>query len=221
MITSLDSILGSGAIALDGEVGKVFNVLFDDLTWAIRHFVVETGSWYTRRRVLISPTTVDKPDWRTRTIPVFLTKEQVQSSPDSDTAQPVSRQNQLALSRHYGWTDYLSTQPFPSSVEIGASNPEPEDEAEEEGDPHLRSAKEVAGYRVKALDGNVGTVTDFLIEDTGWAIADLVVHPETGGRNDTVLIPTVWITAVSWEDQIVQLNQPSNKAIHSDFINKV
>jgi hypothetical protein len=41
---------------------------------------------------------------------------------------------------------------------------------EERGDPHLRSTKEVAGYRIGAADGEVGHVEDFVVDDEEWAI---------------------------------------------------
>jgi len=42
-------------------------------------------------------------------------------------------------------------------------------------DRHLRSTKEVTGYQFGALDGEIGHVDDFIVDDETWAIRYLVV----------------------------------------------
>jgi hypothetical protein len=76
MLRNLDSMLGLAVVATDGEIGKVYNVFFDDRSWAVRYLVVETGAWITRRKVLISPAVLARLDWADKTIPVLLTREQ-------------------------------------------------------------------------------------------------------------------------------------------------
>ena len=39
--------------------------------------------------------------------------------------------------------------------------------------PHLRSAKEIARYEVKASGGPLGDITDFVIDDERWEILRL------------------------------------------------
>jgi hypothetical protein len=49
-------------------------------------------------------------------------------------------------------------------------------QAEEEARrSHLRSAREIVGYRVEASDGDAGTLDDLVIERPGWAVPQLVV----------------------------------------------
>jgi hypothetical protein len=75
------------------------------------------------------------------------------------------------------------------------------------GDPHLRSAKEVAGYQVAASDAPLGAVTDFVIDDEGWGIPDIVVHVDSLPDGQKAVVPTRWLTGVSWEDQRLLLNR--------------
>ena len=42
-------------------------------------------------------------------------------------------------------------------------------------DPHLRSTDNVRGYEIQAIDGEIGHVEDFVIDDETWAIRYLVV----------------------------------------------
>ena len=68
---------------------------------------------------------------------------------------------------------------------------------------HLRSTKKVTGYKIHAVDGEIGKVVDYIIEDTTWKIKFLVV--ETGSLLDSrkVLLPTQWIKEVNWDNSVV------------------
>jgi sporulation protein YlmC with PRC-barrel domain len=211
MLRTLDGMLGSSIVAKDGEIGRVYNVFFDDRSWAVRYLVVETGSLLTRRRVLITPAALGRPDWAEKTIPVLLTKEQVQNCPDVDADRPVSRQQELGMVRHYGVVEYLSVEPPVVLTDLPVADSEAAPRAT--GDPHLRSAKEVAGYQVAASDAPLGGVTDFVIDDEGWAIPDLVVHVDSLPDSQRAVVPTRWVSGVSWEDQRVLLNRPREHSV--------
>jgi sporulation protein YlmC with PRC-barrel domain len=205
MLRTLDGMLGSSIVAMDGEIGKVYNVFFDDRLWAVRYLVVETGPWHRRRKVLISPAALGRPHWPDKIIPVLLTNEQVQNCPDVDADRPVSRQQELGMIRHYGLVDYLSVEPPVVLTDVAVAESEAASRAT--GDPHLRSAKEVAGYQVAASDAPLGGVTDFVIDDEGWGIPDLVVHMDSLPDGQKAVVPTRWVSGVSWEDQRVLLNR--------------
>ena len=91
MLRSVQDIQGYAIRATDGVIGHVRDVYFDDHNWAVRYFVVDTGTWLASRKVLISRFAVGEPDWAARVMPVSITKEQVKGSPDIDTDKPVSR----------------------------------------------------------------------------------------------------------------------------------
>jgi uncharacterized protein YrrD len=54
MLHSLEDVVGVCVIAKDGEIGNVRDFLLDDQTWKLRYFVVDVGTWLTRKAVLIS-----------------------------------------------------------------------------------------------------------------------------------------------------------------------
>jgi hypothetical protein len=205
MLRSLNNLLGSSIQARDGEMGRACNFLFDDETWTVRYVVVETGSWFASRKVLISPAAVGQPDWVERRLPVLLTKEQVRNSPDVDADQPVSRQQEIAMNRYYGWPDYWSLE-FITLPEPQTGHP-----ADTGGDAHLRSAREVAGYEVLATDGELGHVEDFIIDDADWFVRYLAVGTGNWFAGHKLLVPTRWVGSVSWPDRRVLLSQPRDK----------
>jgi hypothetical protein len=75
----------------------------------------------------------------------------------------------------------------------------------DEGDPHLRSARDVTGYYIRGTDEAVGSVADFLIDEEGWAIRYLVVDTGTWLSGRRVLIAPSWVSEVSWATQEVQI----------------
>ena len=80
MLHDLKTLTGSSVIATDGEIGTVRNFLFDDISWTIHYLVVDVGTWFKRRDVVLPIAAVDPPDWTQKTFHVHLTKEQVGNS---------------------------------------------------------------------------------------------------------------------------------------------
>jgi len=66
--------------ATDGTIGHVMDFLFDDEKWAIRYLVVDTGTWLSSRKVLISPIAIGRPEGPEKVLPVLVTKAQVKAS---------------------------------------------------------------------------------------------------------------------------------------------
>lgn len=211
MLTSAKLLKEYRIEATDGDVGKVRDCLFDDRAWVVRYLTVETGSWLESRQVLISPYGVDEADDALKSLAVRVTQEQVRNSPDIDTHKPVSRQHEEAYAKYYGYPFYWGgdglwgesmylPELLPTQLQVTGLNP-PEDD-----DPHLRSCQAVQNYNVQALDGDVGSVDDFLIEKDTWAIRYLVVNTGHWWSGHQVLIPPQWATSVSWADSKVSLN---------------
>ena len=123
-----------------------------------------------------------------QSLPARLTIEQIKSSPDVDTDRPVSLQHQAAIFLAYGLTppDVLYPAPFLPPIESV-------------GDPHLRSAKHVIGYKTHAADGEIGHVFDFVAEDDHWTIRYMVVATGDWLPGRKVLVSPRWIDSIQWE----------------------
>ncbi len=207
MKRSIKGLKGFTITATDGELGKVKDLYFDDKSWTVRYFVVQTGGWMFGRKVLIAPQAITRLDWSNETFVTNLTQQQVKNSPDINTEQPVSRQHEMELYKHYPWERYWTgglwaggmgtsgmMMPGPSPEEV----PDPT-----EGDPHLRSTENVTGYGIKASDGPVGDVEDFIIDDSNWVIRYLVVDTGHWFPGKKVIISPNWIKEIKWESSDV------------------
>ena len=73
-------------------------------------------------------------------------------------------------------------------------------------DPHLRSTKDVTGRTIQAQDGEIGHVSDFVVDDEDWAIRYLIVDTRNWWPGKKVLISTQWIERISWEESKVFTN---------------
>ena len=183
MLRSVKDLDALAVEATDGVIGHVKDFYFDDTSWVIRYLVVETASWLSSRKVLISPISIGHPDWTRRTLPVKITKEQVRNSPDIDTEKPVSRQHEARYLRYYGYPLHREAQ---------------RERQREHADPHLRSCRAIMNYHIHAADGEIGHVQGFLVDDETWAIRYVVANTSNWWLGHEVPIARERIKEVSW-----------------------
>ncbi len=215
MLRSAEELPGFAVHATDGNIGKVEDLYFDDRTWRIRYMVVDTGGWLTGRQVLISPVALRQPDWPGHQFPVSLTKQQVEDSPAILSDLPVSRQHEIDLHQYYGWPSYWGGGMYPGEMlsfypEISqlAKGPEKDPASYESptdgGDPHLRSVRAVTGYHVQAVDGEIGHVEDFILDESTWAVRYLVVDTRNWLPGKRLLMSPRRIDEVIWPEARVR-----------------
>jgi hypothetical protein len=200
MLPSLNYMTGAAILAADGGIGSVTDFFLDDLTWTVRYLVVDAGNVLARRKVLIATTAVDEPDWEKRIFPVQLTKEQVRHSPDVDTDKPISRQQEIAMSRYFGRPTYWSVR-----VPAGRYTTEMQYPTAAEDNPHLRSVWAIAGYDVWATDGEIGRVDGFIIDEAGWHVGYIVVAAGSWLNSQNLRVSRRWVESVSWGNRRVNM----------------
>ena len=76
---------------------------------------------------------------------------------------------------------------------------------DENEDPHLRSTKDADGHTIEALDGEVGHVEDFVVDDETWTIRYLIVATRNWWPGKKVLIATRSVDRISWQESRVYL----------------
>jgi hypothetical protein len=229
-------LIGRTVTATDGEVGRIGDLFIDDERWAVRYLVVDTGSWLSSRRVLLSPASMVASAPEVGALPVALTREQVERSPDVDTQKPVSRQYEIAHALHYGYDTYwdgpalwgaamlptvrhgmvpgvvpgLVRPPMggkPSNADPPGEVQELALQAEEEARrSHLRSAREIVGYRVEESDSDAGTLDDLVIERPGWAVPQLVVDTKPWWPGGHVRVMSSEVAGIDWSGRVLRVS---------------
>jgi hypothetical protein len=174
--------------------------------------MVEAGGWMGGRQVLISPFSVTHTDWQAKRMSVSLSKRQVEKSPSIDTHLPVSRQHEAAYLGYYGYPNYWGGPylwgpvAYPggwNSSAIAETEAVADRARRESSDSHLRSSAAVAGYGIEAVDGEIGHVQGFVVDDEAWAIRYIEVATRNWWPGKKVLVSPAWIDRVSWEESEV------------------
>ena len=194
---------------LDGEIGKVKEFYFDDQHWTIRYLVADTGNWLAGRQVLISPYALNSVIKSEKHLSVDLTKKQIKDSPSLNSDKPVSSQFEESYYEYYGWPMYWSGPNMWGayhSIERNREKWGKFNRGEKAWDRHLRSTHAVSGYHIQALDGEIGHVEDFILDDETWAIRYLVVGTRNWWPGKRVLVSSQWIERVSWNESKVFIN---------------
>jgi hypothetical protein len=223
--------------AKDGKIGKAHDLFFDDAQWGVRYLVVDAGSWLPGRRVLISPASLGQADWMKRVFPIELTKEEIENSPGVACDKPVARQLEKEVADYFSWPVYwnpaavlagsvASVNPPPPTVPQTGKEDTTEAPAERQGDPHLRSAREVAGYHIQAQDGEIGHVEDFIVDDEAWIIRYVVVDTRNWLPGRRVLLAPDWFVSFDWHESMARTGvskgaiQDAPACDHSQPINR-
>ncbi len=223
MLRSMNDLEDYTIRATDGTIGVVKDFYFDDQSWVIRYLVIDTGTWFSSRKVLISPISIGHANWAEKELPVSISMAQVKSSPDIDTELPVSRQHEIQYYSHYGYPYYwggiglwgngaypgmliagnLALPVTIANLETELAHARVEAARHQDDDIHLRSCKAVVGYHIHASDGDIGHVQGMLVDEETWAVRYLIVDTSNWWIGHKVLIAPPWISEVSWTDEKV------------------
>lgn len=100
--------IGNYAIAgVDGDIGHVHDLLFDDESWVVRYLIVDTRNWWPGgKKVVIAVQWIDDISWTETAVQLRLTRDQIKSSPEYDEKMPLDREFERRLHEHYGRTGY-------------------------------------------------------------------------------------------------------------------
>ncbi|MEO6992945.1 MAG: PRC-barrel domain-containing protein [Lacunisphaera sp.] len=213
-------LYGCKLAALDGDIGHVKDFYFDDKAWVVRYLVADTGSWLSGKQVLLAPPTFGHFNQEEKALSINLTRERIENSPSIERHKPVSRRYEIEYYRYYGWLPYWNpaamdglggypVDPPPSKNQLSAQHLHPHRE-----DKHLRSTLAVTGYAIHATDGEIGSVSGFMVDDKSWAVRDLVVDTGHWFSSKEVLIAADKIGGISYEDSQVFVNLTKSAIQH-------
>lgn len=186
MAESVNALVGDAIAAIDGELGRVEEVFFDDREWRVCYLVVDAYAPLSGRKVLVSTDSVDRARTTQAAVGVRLTRAEVARGPSADSKMPVSRLYEEASARYYRGT----------SADVSGTE-------REAARSHLRSSRELIGYSVHGPHGLLGHLEDLLLEESGWSITGLVIDaPE---RRDKLRVSSESVRAIEWKTREVRV----------------
>lgn len=203
-VLALSALENYDVVGHDGPIGSVRDFLFLDDHWQVRWLVIDTGAWLSRRKVLIHPSAIADIDHEREEILTPLTKEQIEASPNVGRDEKLSEDLERQLFAYYGWNGDRGKSSFGKASDPPPALPGAITEAVE--NPHLRSFETIKSYRLRATDGEIGRIRNFLIDNDGWNIRYLVVETGSWLFGKEVLLAPYAVTAIDWLNQEVLLN---------------
>lgn len=105
-LRSCHAVLGNRLECCDGDIGHVQGMLVDEDSWTIRYLVADTSNWWLGHQVLVPPDWVSDIRWVDSRVSVNLTRQLIQDSPRYDADTELTREQELALYRHYERPNY-------------------------------------------------------------------------------------------------------------------
>ena len=189
MLRSAKDLQQYAVEAEDGPVGWMNSMLVKDDDWSLEYMVVNLGNWLPGREVLVPPERVVARDWTHKRLKMDATKEKIEHSPGIEEHRPVSAQKE---------TDQILFHSWPVTEKMG--------------DPHLRSTRELIGYKVNARDGRAGRVEDFIVEDGPQGrVRYVVVNTGDILPGKRVMLSVDWIDHIKWSDKIVFIDMTKER----------
>lgn len=214
MLYRLKDLDGFIVNASDGEVGELVEFYLNDQDWKIRYLVVKTKIDGEEKLALISPIAVQQLNIEDKSILLDVTTAQVAQSPLINEETPVTREHEIMLHNYFEWPFYWDEEGIPSGlagdltavplIEMSMDVQE-KVAAEEEGRPHLRTIREIRGYEIKARDGVIGQMDDFIIDDASWNVMYMIVDTGNWLSGRKVLVSPQWIERISLAENSVSV----------------
>jgi hypothetical protein len=192
MLWTAAMMKGYAVSGTDGRLGTVSDLLFDDVSWRMRWLVVSTGDWFPNHDVLLPVSALGHLDPARRRFRVALTVQQIRDSPRVEGDLPVSRQEEVGSPLRHAAAGSRT-----GYAVLSVSRP---------SDPHLRSMEAVLGHLVHAIDGLIGHVDDFLIDDAAWSIRFIKIDTRDWGPARRVLLSPRLIRRIDWPARAVHLH---------------
>ena len=194
MLRSYNKLIGFSVHATDGEIGRIRDLIFDETVWTVRYAEVSIENWVLGKVVLLS--TLILGQTALFSIDTMLTIEQIVHCPAIDPYFIISRKYEEELHNYFSWNYYWAQQNETDQYKTSCK---------------LQSVKGIKGYHVEALDGGIGHLSDFLIDDLNWKIRYCVIDTGTWLPGKKVLVSPDWFGNVDDQSLKIELDIKQEK----------
>lgn len=103
-LRSADYVSNYHIQARDGAIGHVDDFIFDEQSWEVRFFVIDTRNWLPGRHVVLATEWIEEVNWDESLVRVPLTRDAIRASPEWDDDEALSESAEQSLYAHYGRT---------------------------------------------------------------------------------------------------------------------
>jgi len=231
MLRAVHSITGLPINALDGKIGSLKSLHFNDSTWKVRYLVAKLGNLLDTKDVLILAAEANELSWVDQCIKVNLTREQVKNALPFSEDLPVSYQKEWIKQKNFEtlymvdpWSGSLLPMWFPNTENIDLL-------LDDMTNTPLRTTEVVDDYKVinEKDKTKLGKVKDFIVDDEDWTIRYLVIDTNGIYAGGDVLISTYHVSGFCCDEKeiLIDLNKDQlelcpkydpHEAVNRDYV---
>jgi hypothetical protein len=206
MLWGLKSLKKCSVVASDGKLGNFDNAFFERDRWVVPLISIKTGPWLLGRSVLLAPDFVRRIQTRNHRMQIDISKREILRHKTVDQETAISRRKDEDVRNYYGWPLFWGYVPGPDLYYpvtgihqfqfpgVAAEfTPEPKDVVLHTPTGQLKDGEEILGFKVQAIDGEIGYVQDLMIDLEKWKVSYLVVETGSWFYHDRVAISTQWV----------------------------
>ncbi|MBN2105139.1 hypothetical protein JW835_13955 [bacterium] len=186
--------------------GYISSVLFDETFYYIQYFVIDTTHWLPGNMRLVSPESIQYIDDTKKNILLNIEKNQFETGPDVWKHLPISAQERLRISNHFGWPlqragNFIPVPGVTSPPRFSSdmNRETPEEMLDNVENYPLRSTEEIIGYHVFSTTDDVGILEDFIINTDHWMLKYFILKNHHFLKTDHIQISCQWINQIHWE----------------------
>jgi hypothetical protein len=206
MLWGLKNLKKCSAVAKDGKLGLFANAYFEKDRWMVPLISIKTGPWLFGRNVLLAPDFIERIQTRQHRIEIDISKQEVLQHETVEQEKAIARKNEDEARNYYGWPLFWGYVPGPDPYYpvMGINQfqfpgvaaeytPEPKDVVLHPPVGQLKDGEEILGFKVQAIDGEIGYVQDLMIDLEKWTVSYLIVETGSWFYHDRVAISTQWV----------------------------
>lgn len=102
-LRSMAALMGHQCRTEDSPIGRLEDLLIDDVAWDIRYLIVNARTLLPGKHVLLSPCAVKQIGMSDSQIEINVSRDQVKASPPWNPLAVIDKGYRYQLHRHYGW----------------------------------------------------------------------------------------------------------------------
>ena len=104
-LRSAGEVTGYYIEANDGDIGHVEDFIVDDEDWAIRYMLVDTKNWWPGKKVVVSPSWIERVSWADSRVYVNDSRDNIRQAPEYQP-DALNRSYETKLHQHYNRPPY-------------------------------------------------------------------------------------------------------------------
>lgn len=200
----------------DGELGKIKDYYFDEVSGHIRYLVVDTEKFLFRNLVLVSPMSIKEIHEDDEAIYLNLSNEKLENSPPFNSVDTVSRLYEQVYNEYFAWPNYWESMHGPWVIgPFGIAwhhyeqdfDPLKQSKKQEELEKcHLLSLNNIRSFSIQGHGQHFGHIQSLILNIESFKIDYWVIDTVNFFPSKLVLFPYEKDLKYNWMEKLVEVN---------------